>query len=203
MSHIIYLFSIYSFLFLNFSSLYYQKKKKKKNLLPISSHILLHFLQHFPLFFAYLAPHYSLLCHYTSFIIFSFLYFGFFLSILFCINLISFLSFNLFFPTQKLWVLSLFSFGFVLFYNSNLRLIYILWSGYRLLARFGHIAIDVQHIASQSFIDFNFSHVSRLCNTLAHSLARRAIWSSHVVIWMEDVLPDVALVLQVDLNSLL
>jgi len=100
--HHLLIFYLFFSLFKLFFSLLSKKEKKKKNLLPISSHILFHFLQHFPLFFAYLAPHYSLLCHYTSFIIFSFLYFGFFLSILFCINLISFLSFNLFFPTQKL-----------------------------------------------------------------------------------------------------
>ena len=90
------------YLFFSLFKLFFSILSKKKNLLlSISSHMLLHFLQHFPSFFAYLSPHYSLLYHYTSFIIFSFLYFGFLLSILFCINLISFLLFNLFFSHTK------------------------------------------------------------------------------------------------------
>ena len=89
--------------------------------------------------------------------------------------------------------------------GDSLILTNTLWSGCRSLAQFGHIAIDVQHIVSQSFIDFNFSHVSRLCNTEAHShsLARRAICSSHMVFWMDDVPFDVIPVLHVDINSLL
>ena len=39
--------------------------------------------------------------------------------------------------------------------GDSLILINTLWSGYRSLAQFGHIATDVQHIVSQSFIDFN------------------------------------------------
>ena len=66
--------------------------------------------------------------------------------------------------------------------GDSLILINTLRSGCRSLAQFGHIATDVQHIVYQSFIDFNFSHVSRLCNTVAHSLARRTICSSHMVV---------------------
>ena len=98
-SHHLLIFYLFFSLFKLFFSIL--SKKKKNLLLSISSHMLLHFLQHFPSFFAYLSPHYSLLYHYTSFIIFSFLYFGFLLSILFCINLISFLLFNLFFSHTK------------------------------------------------------------------------------------------------------
>ena len=98
--HHLLIFYLFFSLFKLFFSILSQKKKKNL-LLFISSHMLLHFLQHFPSFFAYLSPHYSLLYHYTSFIIFSFLYFGFLLSILFCINLISFLLFNLFFSHTK------------------------------------------------------------------------------------------------------
>ena len=66
--------------------------------------------------------------------------------------------------------------------GDSLILINTLRSGCRSLAQFRHIATDVQHIVYQSFIDFNFSHVSRLCNTVAHSLARRTICSSHMVV---------------------
>ena len=72
LSYIIHLFFTTYFLFLNFYSPY---SKKKNLLLPVSPHLLLHFLQHFPSLFASLSPHYSQLFRYTSFIIFSFLYF--------------------------------------------------------------------------------------------------------------------------------
>lgn len=38
--------------------------------------------------------------------------------------------------------------------------------GCRSLAQFGHLAADLQHIASQSFTDYRFSRVLRLCNTV-------------------------------------
>ena len=57
-------------------------------------------------------------------------------------------------------------------------------------------------MASQFFRDFNFSHVCRLGNKVAHSLARRANKFSQLIVWMEDVPPDVASVFQADLGSL-
>ena len=42
------------------------------------------------------------------------------------------------------------------------------------LAQFGKIAEDIRVYASM-FKDISFSHVSRNCNSVAHSLARRAI----------------------------
>ena len=75
-------------------------------------------------------------------------------------------------------------------------------SDHQSLAPFGHIANDVQYIASQSFNDFRFCHVRRLCNAIAHSLAQRAVSSLNMVVWMEDVPPDVSSVLQADLNTL-
>ena len=59
-SYIIHLFFIFSFLHLNFSSPYSPKKKKKNLLLPISSHLHLHFFQHFPFLFVSSSSHYSL-----------------------------------------------------------------------------------------------------------------------------------------------
>uniref|UniRef100_A0A7N2N2Z4 RNase H type-1 domain-containing protein n=1 Tax=Quercus lobata TaxID=97700 RepID=A0A7N2N2Z4_QUELO len=48
------------------------------------------------------------------------------------------------------------------------------------LAQFGHIVKDVQNMAAHFFKDFNFSHVCRLGNKVAHSLARRANKSSQL-----------------------
>ena len=42
------------------------------------------------------------------------------------------------------------------------------------LSSFGHILKDIQVLAS-CFSKINYSHVRRHCNTVAHSLARRAI----------------------------
>ena len=112
-SHIIYLFSISSFLFLNFFFPYYQIIIIKNFILPISSHLLLHFLQSFPSCFVSLSSHYFLLYRYTSFIFSYILYFDFssIHFILYKFDIISHLIHI--FSTNKLWVLSLslFSFG--------------------------------------------------------------------------------------------
>ncbi|XP_030963888.1 uncharacterized protein LOC115985057 [Quercus lobata] len=69
------------------------------------------------------------------------------------------------------------------------------------LAQFGKIAEDIRVYASM-FQDISFSHVRRNCNSVAHSLARRAILSPHFLVWMENVPPDVEPVFQADLRSL-
>ena len=69
------------------------------------------------------------------------------------------------------------------------------------LAQFGKIAEDIRVYASM-FKDISFSHVSRNCNSVAHSLARRAILLPQFLVWMEDVTPDVEPVFQADLRSL-
>ena len=73
------IFNIF-FLLFNFSSPYYLKNKTtvKTFLLLVSPQLLLHFFQLFLSHFASLSPYYSLLYHYNSFIISSFLYFDFF-----------------------------------------------------------------------------------------------------------------------------
>ena len=99
-----------------------KKKKtiKKKNtlLLPISPNLVLHFLQPFLSLFAFLSFHYFLFYCYTSFIIFSFLYFDSSSShfILYKFDMISSIQF-MFFPTKKkkMWVLFLSLSGFLFF----------------------------------------------------------------------------------------
>lgn len=75
------LFSTFSFFFLNFYFLYCSKKKKKKLFFPLLVHTYCYtFSNIFPPFLPFYFFYYSLLFCYTSFIIFSFLYFGSFSS---------------------------------------------------------------------------------------------------------------------------
>ena len=68
------------------------------------------------------------------------------------------------------------------------------------LSQFGHIVNDIWYLASYfSFV--SYSHVRRYCNTVAHSLARQAIFSHFLQVSMDDVLPDIADVLQIDFKS--
>ena len=70
------------------------------------------------------------------------------------------------------------------------------------LAQFGHIIKDIQFLAFQ-FSIISFSHVKRHYNTVAHSIARRALSFSLLQVWMEDVPPEIADVLQADSHSLI
>jgi len=92
------------------------------------------------------------------------------------------------------------------FYNIELEgdstgLISSVKDGHRSLAQFGHIVTDIHYLASQ-FSVFNLSLVRRHCNKVAHSLARRALISSPLLIRMEDVPSDVIHVLHADLSTL-
>ena len=68
------------------------------------------------------------------------------------------------------------------------------------LSQFGHIANDIQYLASQ-FSIISYSHIRGHCNNVAHSLARRAISFSSLQVWMEDVPSDIADVLQANFHS--
>lgn len=59
-------------------------------------------------------------------------------------------------------------------------------SGCSFLAQFGHIANDVQYLAS-FFPALSVSHVRRHCNS--HSLERRVVFSPYLLVWMEDHAP--------------
>ena len=80
-------------------------------------------------------------------------------------------------------------------------LIKLLNSCSRSLAPFGHIISDIIFLAS-CFSCFRATHVRRHCNKVAHSLARRAISSSPLSVWMKDVLLALLFVIQADLHSL-
>ena len=69
------------------------------------------------------------------------------------------------------------------------------------MASFGHLVKDIQFLASY-LSSFDFTHVRRHCNALAHSLARRAQGLSQPLVWMEDVPPDTLTILQADLLGL-
>ena len=68
------------------------------------------------------------------------------------------------------------------------------------LALHSHIIHDVQQLASY-FACIHFVHVRRQGNNVAHALARRAITSPDLNVWMEDVPPDILHVVQADLAS--
>ena len=69
------------------------------------------------------------------------------------------------------------------------------------LAQFGHIVKDVKYIAS-CLQHCMFSHVPRHCNKVAHALARRAFSYLHMLVWIEDVPPNVFDVFQANLKGL-
>ena len=50
-------------------------------------------------------------------------------------------------------------------------------------------------IFASFFQDVSYSQIHRNGNFVAHSLARRATHSSHLLVWMEDIPPDVKPVL--------
>ena len=77
--------------------------------------------------------------------------------------------------------------------NSEI-LIKVLKSGNRSLAQYGHIVSNIHFLASH-FSFFNLSRVHRHCNKVAHSLARRAILSPSLSIWIENVPPNIIHVL--------
>lgn len=72
---------------------------------------------------------------------------------------------------------------------------------FKSLTQFGKIVEDIRVYASM-FRYVSFLQVCRNCNSVAHSLARRAILSPQYLVWMEDVPPDVEFVFQADLRSL-
>ena len=67
------------------------------------------------------------------------------------------------------------------------------------LALHGHLIQDVKALVSL-FSSICFSHVSQIGNQAAHSLARRAILSDNLNVWMEEVPPNILDVIQADFS---
>ena len=67
------------------------------------------------------------------------------------------------------------------------------------LALHGHLIQDVKALVPL-FSSICFSHVSWTGNQAAHSLARRAILSENLNVWMEEVPPDIIDVIQADFS---
>ena len=66
---------------------------------------------------------------------------------------------------------------------------------------YGHLVQDILFLSRHLF-DFKISLIRRHGNNLAHSLARKSQYLSHMSIWMEEVLPNLLFVLQADFISL-
>ena len=68
------------------------------------------------------------------------------------------------------------------------------------LALHGHVIQDIRCLVS-SFVSHSFTHVHRQGNNVAHALARWAINSPNLTVWMKDVPPNIQCVVQADLAS--
>ena len=69
------------------------------------------------------------------------------------------------------------------------------------LALHGLLIKDAQQLAT-AFTNIIFSHVCCQGNMVAHSLARRAILNQNLIIWMEEVPPDIYQFVKDDLRAL-
>ena len=69
------------------------------------------------------------------------------------------------------------------------------------LALHGHLIFDVLQLAN-AFSLVNFTHVCQIGNNVAHNLARRAISTPNINVWMDEVPPDILQFVQADLTSL-
>ena len=69
------------------------------------------------------------------------------------------------------------------------------------LALHGHLICDVLHLAS-AFSLCSFNNVGQTGNYVAHNLARRAISTHDLNVWMEEMPPDILQFVQADLIAL-
>ena len=76
-----------------------------------------------------------------------------------------------------------------------------LMTGGSQLTHYGNIAADILFLLSH-FSKATLSFVKRHCNQLAHSLARRALISPNMSVWMEELPPDLASVFLANIESL-
>ena len=80
-------------------------------------------------------------------------------------------------------------------------LIKYLVKGDNSLAHYGHLLVDI-HVLMARFSSLRLSHVRRHCNSLVHTLARRASSTPDLSIWMEEIPPDLNSVYLADLSGL-
>lgn len=86
----------------------------------------------------------------------------------------------------------------VVFEGDSAMVIQAITHGNSELAEYGHIVEDIRILAA----DFNFiqfSHVKRNCNVVADALAKKAKDSLSLVVWLEQVLEDIAPLLLFDI----
>ena len=63
--------------------------------------------------------------------------------------------------------------------------------------------IDDSKVLASDFVQLQYSHVRRECNRLPHSPAKYVVDIPDFLVWMEDVSPQFAVVLQADLANLI
>ena len=64
------------------------------------------------------------------------------------------------------------------------------------------LLIEDIHLSSTIFTQLHYSHTKREGDKVAYSLARYALHVFDVVVWIEDVLPQVVSILQADLANI-
>ena len=63
--------------------------------------------------------------------------------------------------------------------------------------------IDDSKVLATNFVQLHYFHVRRECNRLAHNLARYGIDIPNFLVWIKDVPPQFAVVLQTNLANLI
>ena len=71
-------------------------------------------------------------------------------------------------------------------------------NGINLSSSFGHLISDTRTLSS-SLLNYSFSHIVRLSNTVVHALTRRAFLSFSLSVWMEPVSQNISSVVTTDL----
>ena len=104
---------------------------------------------------------------------------------------------------EALATLNALSFAFELGFRSiilkgdSLGLTQALKSEERSLSPMGLLIEDSKMFAN-SFVRLLYSHIKRNNNGVAHSLAKNVLYIPDFQVWIEDVLPHIVLILQLD-----
>ena len=84
--------------------------------------------------------------------------------------------------------------------GDSLTIMKALSSDHSSLAPFGLLIDDVK-FSEKNFDQLLYSHVKRECNSVAHCLARHAFNISDFLVWMEDVPPQILVIIQANLAN--